>query len=110
MVTLTLREVHTEDTGYYTMLAENNAGCVVSSAYLAVEAPPSPPIEQQHQFPPSHAHQTISHAQTAISHSRKVLSHASHRDESINTNVMKQDFQQENKSLDQSGKTEVDAR
>ena len=35
--TLRLRSVQPEDSGHYTMLAENAAGCVVSSAFLAVE-------------------------------------------------------------------------
>ena len=34
---LRLRAVQPEDSGHYTMLAENAAGCIVSSAFLAVE-------------------------------------------------------------------------
>ena len=34
---LRLRSVQPDDSGHYTMLAENAAGCIVSSAFLAVE-------------------------------------------------------------------------
>ncbi|XP_037075448.1 titin-like [Pollicipes pollicipes] len=48
VVTLALKDVKPQDTGHYTMLAENTAGCVVSSAYLAVEpATPSATTQQQ---------------------------------------------------------------
>lgn len=35
--TLNVRNVRAEDSGHYTLLAENPQGCVVSSAYLAIE-------------------------------------------------------------------------
>ncbi|XP_043190339.1 titin-like isoform X4 [Amphibalanus amphitrite] len=47
VVSLHLQQVQPQDTGHYTMLAENQAGCVVSSAYLAVE--PTTPQYGQHQ-------------------------------------------------------------
>ena len=46
VVSLHLEQVMPQDTGHYTMLAENQAGCVVSSAFLAVE--PTTPQYQQH--------------------------------------------------------------
>lgn len=35
-VTLVVKQVNASDNGYYTMLAENNSGCTVASAQLAV--------------------------------------------------------------------------
>lgn len=35
-VTLVVKQVNNADNGYYTMLAENNSGCTVASAQLAV--------------------------------------------------------------------------
>lgn len=36
---LKINKTHSSDTGHYTLLAENPNGCVVTSAYLAIEAP-----------------------------------------------------------------------
>ena len=47
VVSLHLQQVTPQDTGHYTMLAENQAGCVVSSAFLAVE-PTTPQYGQQY--------------------------------------------------------------
>lgn len=38
MATLKIRLIVPEDSGHYTLFAENAAGCIVSSAFLAVEA------------------------------------------------------------------------
>lgn len=35
-VTLVVKQVNSQDSGYYTMLAENSSGCTVASAQLAV--------------------------------------------------------------------------
>lgn len=35
-VTLVVKQVNSMDNGFYTMLAENNSGCTVASAQLAV--------------------------------------------------------------------------
>lgn len=49
MVTLKLTKVTQQDAGHYTMLAENPAGCIVSSAFLAVEpATPQPGAQGQY--------------------------------------------------------------
>ncbi|XP_050422457.1 titin isoform X5 [Adelges cooleyi] len=40
LATLNIPEVQCEDSGHYTLLVENPQGCVVSSAYLAVESVP----------------------------------------------------------------------
>lgn len=41
VATLHIPDVHYEDTGHYTLLVENPQGCVVSTAYLAVESLPT---------------------------------------------------------------------
>lgn len=40
VATLHIPQVRCEDSGHYTLLVENPQGCVVSSAYLAVESVP----------------------------------------------------------------------
>ena len=45
MATLKIRCVQPQDAGHYTMFAENAAGCIVSTAFLAVEPPSGPQQE-----------------------------------------------------------------
>ncbi|XP_045531935.1 titin isoform X5 [Pieris brassicae] len=44
---LRIRNVQKSDSGHYTLLAENPNGCVVSSAYLAVESPHETYVQDQ---------------------------------------------------------------
>lgn len=49
LATLKIRNVQPQDAGHYTLFAENAAGCIVSTAYLAVE--PGPAQQQQVEMP-----------------------------------------------------------
>lgn len=48
LATLKIRNVQPQDVGHYTLFAENAAGCIVSTAFLAVE--PSGPAHEEVQF------------------------------------------------------------
>jgi len=52
MATLKIRNVQPDDAGHYTMFAENAVGCIVSTAFLAVEPTGNgSPIRQQQEEP-----------------------------------------------------------
>lgn len=44
---LRIRNTHKSDSGHYTLLAENPNGCIVTSAYLAVESPQDTYVQDQ---------------------------------------------------------------
>ena len=45
LATLKIRSVNPSDTGHYTLFAENAAGCIVSTAFLAVEGSPTTVVQ-----------------------------------------------------------------